>query len=1193
MFCSQLILDCLPRRFFARAGLAALATLFIPSTLLANTAETQSTSDGIGASSLTGTANWTPATAVSPTNALAGSYDYTTGSGITLRTPANANAYTSFADSLTFIGELGFKGSNVITIPNLILSGGTIQNSGTGGNPDMGRLAGTINLTASSTIRANGTNAIGTTYVNVLSVITNAPGVYATLTVNTAGTVILSGQNTFNGAVTVDNVGGTNAVLQLGTNNALPSTATVTLGGGANYSPVLDLHGNSTTISNLTFTTGAVTGYVTNTAAGTTNTLTLGYGNGSETLSYGTIADNPATAGTVALTKTGTGTLTLVGTNSYSGDTTVSAGTLAMGGSYLLPSGAGKGNLVLNGTLNLAGNFEIVNGLSGTGVVDQLSTSFFRPLVVGSNGVSSIFNGVIQNTSGTVGITKVGAGTLTLNGNSTFGGAVLVTGGQLWITNSSGLGTGTKLVTVQDGADAELHLNGVSGNITLPAGFSLVTANASGEGTIVNETGDNTINGSIAQTIGGGTVVTVNGGTLTLAGNVTIASGVGSRNLTLGGVGNGTVTGVLLDGVSGNMGLIKTGAGTWTLSATNTYSAPTTVQSGTLALVGAGMMVNTTNINVDGGAVFNVSGLTNVFTLGSGQSLGNSASSSATGILNGSLNTGSGVFSGAFAGAPVFTITNGTLTLASSTVVNILNNTGSALATGSYLLVATNANGAVAGTLPSVTVTGGGLAAGTTASLAVSGGQLDLVVSLSTTNTLVLLTGSNPSTYGGSLTFQATVSPVPTNGEPVIFKNGATTLGTGNLTGGVATFTTGALPAGADSITAVYGGDGNYAGSTSGVVTQTVNPASLTITANNTNAAYVYGAPAFGGGNGVTYAGFVNGQTNTVLGGTLSYGGTSQGATNAGTYTIIPSGLTNAANTNYSISYVNGTLTISQATPVITIGSSLNPAGYLGSLSFSATLQTNATGSVVFSSTNGAFSTNTLAGGMAASLAITNLARGVQAITVVYGGDGNYLPGTNIYNQTVTNHPPVATLMVASRTAGLPLEIALSDLATNWSDADGDPVELIAINFTTTNGVALFPINLTTNLDGSYVITNNAWLGYANPLNVGDQISYSISDGQGGTNIGYLNVAIQVSVTGTNSITAYDFTSSISNTVTAYGVPNFIYILERSTNLSSPVWVDVQTNQAGTNGVVILADRFLDLGGIKPSPAFYQLKWQP
>ena len=66
----------------------------------------------------------------------------------------------------------------------------------------------------------------------------------------------------------------------------------------------------------------------------------------------------------------------------------------------------------------------------------------------------------------------------------------------------------------------------------------------------------------------------------------------------------------------------------------------------------------------------------------------------------------------------------------------------------------------------------------------------------------------------------------------------------------------------------------------------------------------------FSGGNGVTYSGFVNGQTASVLSGTIAYGGSSQGAVNAGTYTIIPS---NQTSTNYAINYVDGTLTINPA----------------------------------------------------------------------------------------------------------------------------------------------------------------------------------------------------------------------------------------------------------------------------------------
>jgi autotransporter-associated beta strand protein len=316
--------------------------------------------------------------------------------------------------------------------------------------------------------------------------------------------------------------------------------------------------------------------------------------------------------------------------------------------------------------------------------------------------------------------------------------------------------------------------------------------------------------------------------------------------------------------------------------------------------------------------------------------------------------------------------------------------------------------------------------------------------------------------------------------------------------------------------------------------------------------------------------------------------------------TLIPSAtITNSASAdvtaNYAITSVNETSgLINQANTSVGASSTNNPCGYHDAVAFLATLPTDATGSVVFSSTNGLISTNTVSSGSASSLSITNLPRGTNVITVAYLGDGNYVGSTNNLEQIVTNHPPVANVMTVTRTAGLALIISLSDIATNWSDVDGDTVELTSVNMQSTNGVKLFPLNLSTNLDGSIATTNAyAFIGYTNSPNVNDQISYGISDGQGGTNVGYVNIAIQGSVTGTNSITAYNFTSPSSNTVTAYGIPYFYYILERSTNLSSPVWVEVQTNQAAPNGVINMVDLFLDFGGIKPSPAFYQLKWQP
>src|SRR5581483_6320939 len=93
--------------------------------------------------------------------------------------------------------------------------------------------------------------------------------------------------------------------------------------------------------------------------------------------------------------------------------------------------------------------------------------------------------------------------------------------------------------------------------------------------------------------------------------------------------------------------------------------------------------------------------------------------------------------------------------------------------------------------------------------------------------TTTLVSSVNPSTFGQSVTFTATVtssgSGTPTG--TVTFMDGATTLGTGTLSGGVASFSTATLSVGTHSITAVYGGDSTFAGSTSNTVNQVVNKA--------------------------------------------------------------------------------------------------------------------------------------------------------------------------------------------------------------------------------------------------------------------------------------------------------------------------------------------------------------------------------
>jgi filamentous hemagglutinin family protein len=92
-----------------------------------------------------------------------------------------------------------------------------------------------------------------------------------------------------------------------------------------------------------------------------------------------------------------------------------------------------------------------------------------------------------------------------------------------------------------------------------------------------------------------------------------------------------------------------------------------------------------------------------------------------------------------------------------------------------------------------------------------------------------------------------------------------------------------------------------------------IGKAALTVTARD--AGTTYNGQAWSGGNGVTYSGFVNGEGNAQLGGSLVFGGNSQGARNAGSYQLNASGLNSD---NYNIRYVPGSLTVLPAPLTIT-----------------------------------------------------------------------------------------------------------------------------------------------------------------------------------------------------------------------------------------------------------------------------------
>lgn len=152
-------------------------------------------------------------------------------------------------------------------------------------------------------------------------------------------------------------------------------------------------------------------------------------------------------------------------------------------------------------------------------------------------------------------------------------------------------------------------------------------------------------------------------------------------------------------------------------------------------------------------------------------------------------------------------------------------------------------------------------------------------VTSKTATTTTVSSSLNPSFVGQSVTFTATVSPSTATGT-VTFKAGQTVLGTGSLSSGTAAFSTSSLSAGSFNIVAVYGGDAQFASSTPGSLTQTVNKASTTTVLGSTpNPSSV--------GQLVTFTAKVNSSTGVTPSGTVSF---NEGGTTLWTGTLDGSG---------------------------------------------------------------------------------------------------------------------------------------------------------------------------------------------------------------------------------------------------------------------------------------------------------------
>jgi hypothetical protein len=278
--------------------------------------------------------------------------------------------------------------------------------------------------------------------------------------------------------------------------------------------------------------------------------------------------------------------------------------------------------------------------------------------------------------------------------------------------------------------------------------------------------------------------------------------------------------------------------------------------------------------------------------------------------------------------------------------------------------------------------------------------------------TATALTSSlDPSVFGQSVTFTATVNPSSGPTGTVQFLDGTSSLGIVALTGGTASLTTATLAVGTHFITAIYSGDGNFGGSTSASLTQTVSAGTVgtttTLTSSLNPSTY---------GQQVTFTAAVSpssGATGTV---TFKDGGSAIGTSAldaSGVATLSISSLavgTHAITALYSgDSSHNGSTssalsqTVNNAGTTTTLTSNPNPSRSGRAVIFTATVSSpTATGTVQFFDGSALLGTVSLSSGNA-SLSSSALSGGRHSITAVYSGDTNFAGSTSaVLIQTVT-----------------------------------------------------------------------------------------------------------------------------------------------------------------------------------------------
>jgi hypothetical protein len=175
-----------------------------------------------------------------------------------------------------------------------------------------------------------------------------------------------------------------------------------------------------------------------------------------------------------------------------------------------------------------------------------------------------------------------------------------------------------------------------------------------------------------------------------------------------------------------------------------------------------------------------------------------------------------------------------------------------------------------------------------------------------TTPTLTVATSGSPSTYGGAVTFTATVSSGPTGTVTFYDANNTVSVGTGTINGTTATLTTNSLTAGSHTITASWPGNSNYGAVTSAAITQLVNKAAPSVSWS-TPAAITYN----------TALSATQLDATSTVAGIFAYSPGAGTVLTAGTQTLSAT-FTPLDSADYTSTSATVPLTVNKATPSIT-----------------------------------------------------------------------------------------------------------------------------------------------------------------------------------------------------------------------------------------------------------------------------------